>query len=474
MAVGIYIRVSTQEQASEGHSIESQKKKLASYCEIQGWDDYRFYIEEGISGKNTNRPKLKLLMEHIEKGKINILLVYRLDRLTRSVIDLHKLLNFLQEHGCAFKSATETYDTTTANGRMSMGIVSLLAQWETENMSERIKLNLEHKVLVEGERVGAIPYGFDLSDDEKLVKNEKSTILLDMVERVENGWSVNRIVNYLNLTNNDRNWSPNGVLRLLRNPVLYGATRWNDKIAENTHEGIISKERFNRLQQILADRSIHHRRDVKGTYIFQGVLRCPVCDQTLSVNRFIKKRKDGTEYCGVLYRCQPCIKQNKYNLAIGEARFLKALNEYMSTVEFQTVEDEVIPKKSEREMLESQLQQIARKREKYQKAWASDLMSDDEFEKLMVETRETYDECKQKLESCEDPIKIDETYLKEIVYMFHQTFNDLESEKQKEFISKFIRTIRYTIKEQQPIRPDKSKTGKGKQKVIITEVEFYQ
>lgn len=101
-------------------------------------------------------------------------------------------------------------------------------------------------------------------------------------------------------------------------------------------------------------------------------------------------------------------------------------------------------------------------------------MSDDEFEKLMVETRETYDECKQKLESCEDPIKIDETYLKEIVYMFHQTFNDLESEKQKEFISKFIRTIRYTIKEQQPIRPDKSKTGKGKQKVIITEVEFYQ
>ncbi|MDO6633211.1 recombinase family protein [Bacillus thuringiensis] len=473
MTVGIYIRVSTQEQVSEGHSIDSQKEKLSSYCNIQGWKDYRFYIEEGVSGKSTDRPKLQLLMDHIEKGQIKILLVYRLDRLTRSVIDLHKMLNFLQNHECAFKSATETYDTTTANGRMSMGIVSLLAQWESENMSERIRLNLEHKVLVEGERVGAVPYGFDLSDEEKLIKNEKSTILLDMIEKIENGWSANRISNYLNLTNDDRNWTANAVFRLLRNPAIYGATRWNDKIAEDTHEGIIEKNRFERLQQILLDRSIHHRRDVKSTYIFQGVLRCPTCDHTLSVNRFNRRRKDGSEYHGVIYRCQPCAKQNKKNFTIGEARFSKALIEYMAKVEFQPEEEEFSSTKSERDIYQNQLQQIERKREKYQKAWASDLISDTEFEKLMNETRYAYDECKKKLSECAEPLKQDIERLKEIVFVFNETFNDLTQDEKKKFISRFMRNIRYVTQEQQPIRTDQSKSGKGKPKVIITEVEFY-
>ncbi|KIP26475.1 MULTISPECIES: recombinase family protein [Bacillus cereus group] len=473
MTVGIYIRVSTQEQASEGHSIDSQKERLASYCNIQGWEDYRFYVEEGISGKSTNRPKLQLLMDHIEKSQINTLLVYRLDRLTRSVIDLHKLLNFLNLHNCALKSATETYDTTTANGRMFMGIVALLAQWESENMSERIKLNLEHKVLVEGERVGAVPYGFDLSDDEKLIKNEKSPILLDMVKKVESGWSANRVANYLNLTNNDRNWTANAIFRLLRNPAIYGATKWNDKIAEKTHEGIIDKERFVRLQQIFSDRSIHHRRDVKSTYIFQGVLHCPNCSNKLSVNRFNRKRKDGSEYHGVIYRCQPCAKQNKMNFTIGEARFSKALIEYMARVEFQPQEEEITSTKSGRDIHQSQLQQIERKRGKYQKAWASDLISDTEFEKLMNETRYAYDECKKKLHECEEPIKQDIERLKEIVFVFNETFNDLTQDEKKEFISRFIRNIRYTTQEQQPIRTDQSKSRKGKPKVIITEVEFY-
>lgn len=469
MAVGIYIRVSTQEQASEGHSIESQKDRLASYCEIQGWKDYRFYIEEGLSGKSTNRPKLQLLMEHIEQRKINTLLVYRLDRLTRSVIDLHKLLNTLQKHECALKSATETYDTTTANGRMFMGIVALLAQWESENMSERIKLNLEHKVVVEGQRVGNVPFGFDLSKDEKLIKNDKSQILLEMIQKAENGWSSNRIANHLNLISPERNWTANAVLRLLRNPSIYGATKWNDKIVDNTHEGVIDKDRFIKLQQILLDRTLHHRRDVESNYIFQGVLTCPTCNRPLSVGRFLRKRTDGSVYQGAVYRCQYCRKRGKPAPSISETRFIKALQTYMRNISFSPVTNTKNNTPSAKDISIKKLQQIEKKREKFQRAWASDLINDDEFEKLMAETRDTYEELKQKIETYTEPVQIDINHFKEIVFMFNETFVNLNAEEKRAFISRFIRKITFTTQEQLPVNAKRSK--KGKAKVIITGVE---
>lgn len=468
--VGIYVRVSTQEQANEGYSIDSQKERLKSFCQAQGWGEIRYYVEEGVSAKNTNRPKLQLLMEDIKKGKINMILVYRLDRLTRSVIDLHKLLRFLEEYGCGFKSATEPYDTTTANGRMFMGIVALLAQWESENLSERIKLNLEHKVLVDGERVGNVPYGFDLSEDEKLIKNEKSSLILEMIEKVESGWSVNRVANYLKLINSDRNWVANSVLRILRNPAIYGATRWNDKVAENTHEGIIDKERYQRLQKILDDRAMHHRRDVKSTYLFQGVLACPICGRVQSVNRYIRQRKDGSHYQSAIYRCQLCAKSGKKVYTIGEQRFLDALTSFMESVEFSPVEP-VEEQKNEREKFVKQLEQVEKKREKYQKAWAADLITDDEFEKLMNDTRDIYEELKKKIEEHEEPNKACSEKVENIVFQFNMTFKYLTQDEKKEFVSRFIRKIHYKIIPQPPKRSDKHKSGKPK--IIITDVEFY-
>jgi site-specific DNA recombinase len=469
MTVGVYIRVSKQEQALEGYSIEAQKERLTAYCKAQGWTDYRYYIEEGVSGRDTDRPKLKLLLSHIQGGQIKTLLVYRLDRLTRSVIDLHRLLKFLQDHGCAFKSATEMYDTTTANGRMFMGIVALLAQWESENMSERIKMALEQKVS-EGERVGNIPYGFDLTEDEKLIKNEKSVVVLDMIEKVKSGWSINRVANYLNLVNNDREWRANTVLRILRNPALYGATKWNDKVFENTHEGIITKEEFLKLQQILDDRAVHHRRDVKSTYLFQGVLICPSCGRPLSVNRYIRKRKDGSEYQGAIYRCQVCLKEGKKVFAIGEQRFLEALKEYMKNVEIKPIEQPE-EEKDEKNFYLEQMKQIEKKREKYQRAWAADLISDEEFEQRMNETRETYEELKKKLDEFKDEVKVDPEQLKNIVFAFNVTFEHLTQEEKREFISRFIRKIHFKAIPKPSTRPDRYKTGKPL--IVITDVEFY-
>ncbi|QJX63021.1 recombinase family protein [Niallia circulans] len=468
MTVGIYIRVSTQEQANEGYSIGAQKERLIAYCAAQGWNDFKFYIDEGISAKDMNRPELQRLLDDVKNRRISMILVYRLDRFTRRVKDLYEMLEMLEKHNCSFKSATELYDTSNAMGRMFIGLVALLAQWETENLSERIKVALEQKVS-DGERVGAIPYGFDLTEDEKLIKNEKSKVVYDMIEKTFNGMSATQLANYLNKTNDDRTWHVKGVLRILKNPAIYGATRWNDKVYENTHEGIISKSQYKKLQEILNDRSKHHRREVAGNYLFQGKLSCPTCKKPLAVNRYLRKRKDGTEYQSTIYKCSSCYLKGKKIKQIGEKRFLDALYIYMKNIDLKGID--ITEEPDETKHLTDQLKSLEKKREKYQRAWASDLISDSEFEQRMLETRDLFEELKRKLSEKEEPIQVDIEEIKNVVFTFNQTFHFLTQEEKRMFISRFIKKIDYELIPQPPQRPDRCKYGKDL--VTITDVLFY-
>lgn len=467
MTVGIYIRVSTQEQAQEGYSIAAQRERLTAYCIAQGWTDFKFYVDEGVSAKDTNRPYLNLLLEHVKETKINMILVYRLDRFTRSVRDLYNLLETLEQYKCSFKSATEIYDTSTAMGRMFIGLVALLAQWETENLSERIKMALDKKVS-DGERVGNIPFGFDLDENEKLVANEDSILLKEMVQKIKSGWSASGLADYLNRVNQDRYWRATTVLRLLQNPALYGATRWNDKVIENTHEGIMSKAAFEKLQNILESRTPQNRREVKGNYLFQGILACPRCGSIMAVNRLIKKDKDGNEKQYSSYRCNTCLHAKTPQRRIGESRMLDALMDYMKNVELP--EAPAIEEKDNSFYYKEQLKQVEKKREKYQRAWANDLMTDDEFTKRMNETKEIYEELKKKAEETKAPAPVDAEAFKKIVFTFNQSFSYLTQEEKQQFIQQFIKKIEFnTI----PAPPKDRRNKKGYETIEITEIIFY-
>lgn len=468
MTVGIYIRVSTLEQANEGYSIAAQKERLTAYCAAQGWVDFKYYVDEGVSAKDINRPQLQLLLDHVKTDKIRTILVYRLDRFTRSVIDLYNLLNLLEKHNCTFKSATEIYDTSSAMGRMFIGLVALLAQWERENLSERVKMALEEKVS-SGERVGNVPFGFDLNKEEKLVANHQAPVVLDMIDKVRNGMSASQLVSFLNKTDDSRIWYPQGVLRVLRNPALYGATRWNDKVFENTHEGLITKDDFLKLQAVLQERTVHHKREVKSYYLFQGKLICPRCGNPLAVNRYVRKRNDGSQYQGCVYRCQNCWKKEKNMLTIGEQRFEDALYEYMKDVKVKDLEP--VKTKDERAPLLKQLEQVERMREKYQVAWAKDKMTEEEFDKRMDETLVIYKDLKRKLAELKTPASIDTEAIKKIVSTFNENFTALNQEEKSIFLSRFIKRIEFKVIPQPPKQPHKHK--RGKDLVVITNVEFY-
>jgi ribosome-binding ATPase YchF (GTP1/OBG family) len=156
-------------------------------------------------------------------------------------------------------------------------------------------------------------------------------------------------------------------------------------------------------------------------------------------------------------------------LTIGEYRFTEALYHYMRTVTFTDFEP-VKEDDNEREILTKQLQQIEKKREKYQRAWASDLISDKEFEKRMEETRETYEELKEKMSKIKTPVPIDTEVIKDIVFTFNENFQFLTDEEKKMFISQFIRRIEFDLIPQPPLH---KKNKKGKEKVVITKVDFY-
>ncbi|MEK5207519.1 recombinase family protein [Psychrobacillus sp. FSL H8-0510] len=473
MIVGMYIRVSTAEQAEEGYSISAQEEKLEAYCKAQGWTNYKTYIDDGISGKSTQRPKLQLLMNDIKQGKINMILVYRLDRFTRSVRDLHNLLDYLETYNCKFRSATEMYDTSTAMGRMFIGLVALMAEWETANMSERIKLALDKRV-AGGERGGGnIPFGFDVMEG-VLVKNDQGKILMGILDKIEKGWSASKVADYIQSIDTTRSWTHHAIIRIVRNPNLYGATRWKEKLFENTHESYITKEHFDKLQKILNDHAKSPRKNVDSIYLFQGVLICPSCGNPMSVNRFFYKAKsEGIVKEGVTYRCKPCEKVGNDVPGLNELKYTDALIDYMKKLNFDEITPPAVEEDNELIVLEKELDKIQRQRNKYQRAWSTDLMTDDEFELRMNETKTTYEDLLRRISERKQTDSLDIEDLKDIVVSFRELFEHrLSQDERRDFIQQFIRKIEFDFVKHEPSKLS-IKPKKGRSTVVIKNIEFY-
>lgn len=204
METGIYIRVSTEEQAQEGFSIRGQEEKLKDYTRIKDWSLYDLYIDEGISGKNIkDRPAVNRLIADVKAGRITNVLVYKIDRLTRSTSDLVFLIELFNRYDCSFNSLMESIDTRTASGRMFIKIIGIFAEFERENIIERVKMGRDRKVK-EGYSLCSshASYGYDREPGKKVqtINEEEAAIVREIFEKfVNEGMSLNRIVRFLNL-----------------------------------------------------------------------------------------------------------------------------------------------------------------------------------------------------------------------------------------------------------------------------------
>ena len=449
MTIGIYIRVSTDEQVRDGFSISAQREKLKAYCQVQDWEDYKFYVDEGLSAKDTNRPQLQKMIQHVQEGKITTVLVYRLDRLTRSVLDLYKLLETFDKYGCTFKSATEIYDTGSAMGRLFITLSAAMAQWERENLGERVIMGQIEKAR-QGEYAAKAPYGFNKDENSKLIINEEEKkVILLMISKIKQGNSIRQLATYLDENGippiRGYKWHIRTVLDVMQNPALYGAIKWRDEIYENCHEPILSKKDFSQLQKMLSNRRNHKKRETNSIHIFQTKLICPFCGNRLTCERArYYRKKDQQTVETNHYRCQACALNKQKPIMVSEKRMESGFKDYMRNLVIKDV-SEIKEEPGLKEELTNRLSKIERQRKKFQRAWANDQMTDDEFSELMSETKKALDSIIFEMGKLEDPQKneVDIEILKKASTLFNKNWGYLNAAEKKEFMNTFIEGIEF-------------------------------
>ena len=259
MNTGIYVRVSTDEQV-DGFSINAQLEKLCKYAEACEWNIVDIYIDEGISGKNIcDRKELNRLLDDICNYKINNVLVYKLDRITRSVKDLIYLIELFDKYNCTFNSMTERIDTSNAVGRMFIKIIGIFAEFERENLAERVSMGYEQKTR-EGNYTNCNGvYGYDYIKGYGLVINkEESNIVKRIYFMFLDGESMLGIARKLERefikTKRGGRWSASTIKSILTNPLYIGNVRYglhkNNSFVVNGKniEKIITEDIFNLVQ----------------------------------------------------------------------------------------------------------------------------------------------------------------------------------------------------------------------------------
>ncbi|MBN8253581.1 recombinase family protein [Priestia flexa] len=301
----VYVRVSTDEQAKHGFSIAAQIEKLEAYCISQGWELVDKYIDEGYSAKDLQRPAFEKMMDKLKQGNIDVLLVYRLDRLTRSVMDLYKILKILDDNNCMFKSATEVYDTTNAMGRLFITLVAAIAQWERENLGERVRLGMEKKTKLGMWKGGMAPYGYKIVE-KKLVINDKEKAVVQEIFQQTTTFGFYTLAKHLTnkgfSTRKGGEWHVDSVRDIANNPVYAGYLTFNQSskdykkppreqtLYEGSHEPIISKDEFWALQDLLDKRRNGGGKKHTSNYYFSTLLKCARCGHSLSGHKSAGKK----------------------------------------------------------------------------------------------------------------------------------------------------------------------------------------
>lgn len=407
MKVAAYIRVSTHMQAEEGYSLQAQRERLKAYAFSQGWEIVQFYVDEGLSAKDMDRPELQRMLKGVREGIFDIVLVYKLDRLTRSVIDLDKLLNEFSKHDVMFKSATEVYDTTTASGRLFIRLVASMAQWERENLGERVRFGMEEKARTGKWTVSTPPFGYDSNDSNLLINHSESAIVKEIYTLYISGMGMWKIAKNLNdrglKTRRNKPWGQNSIHYILTNPIYKGTTRYNFRVnneqyfeMDDVAPSIITDDEFNLTNQMMERRKSVHPRQATSRFIFSKVLKCSRCGSTLIGKTSTSKRGDKTYY-SYSYECQnkkkglcdlPNINENFF-----EQQFLNLMktwdfkeyaNELMNDEVAVSVEDH----ESSIKQLQDELKNIESRRSKWQYAWVQEMISDIDFKKRMDEENE--------------------------------------------------------------------------------------
>ena len=470
---GIYIRVSTEDQAREGFSLGEQEEKLKQLCDYKGYEVYKVYCDAGISAKDMeHRPKFQEMLKDMKDGKINYIVAYKLDRVTRSVRDLEELISQLEKYNTYLVCDRDDVNTSTANGRFFVRMLTVLSQLEIEIVSERTKFGL-NGAIKSGHLPGQVALGFKKDGNRKTIIDPATAPIIkrvfDLYLQGKTFLQISNIFNGEKVLN--KNWKDTHIERIINNRLYMGDYEMYKRLKEwknvepviymNVVDPIIPRYIWEecQTQKIINQRTYTRDR----VYTFFQKLKCPKCGKIMKCKGSGSKRK---KY--VYYNCEDCHEniresyvEEEFEKIVGQLlRFDNEYNELFLPL-FADKEKQVDKSDIEREIIN-----LTKQKERIKKAYMSEVVELDDFkedlkvinEKLDILTKQLEKEQELKNKNRFTPEKVmADRDLQRIfmqngkdVSMFLTEWQTMTKEDKQEFIARYIESLTFEKDERYP------------------------
>ena len=381
---GIYMRVSTEDQAREGFSLPEQKERLVALCKFKGYEIYDYYEDRGISAKTGNhRPDFERLLDDIKMKKVNVLVALKLDRVSRSVYDWEEIMKFLEENDAYIDCANDDINTTNANGKFLSRLLMNMSQNEIERTSERTKFGLVG-AYKQGHLPGKAPFGYK-RENKKFVPDELTMYHAKRVfELYLEGCSYTRIANIFNEEQvaGKVNWNDTRIYNIITNSIYKGdfISKAKSKSPEfyfDVVEPLVSKDVWENCQVQKKKNQKNYLRN--NYYIFLQKIKCPKCGRILAGGASHKIKADKWYY---YYRCDKCrdniretdIEKSVIDLLNGIFEYDSLVNDYFLPILRNKIDN---PK----EKLFKDIKDMEKKKERIRQAYINESFTLEEYDK---------------------------------------------------------------------------------------------
>lgn len=245
MKLALYVRVSTEDQARHGVSLEAQERALENYCQMYNYQVYKIYKDAGKSAKSLKRPALDQLLKDAKEKRFDAILIYKLDRFSRSLKDLILTIEKLEDWGVDFISIQDRIETNTASGKLMFHIISSFAEFERDIIAERTKFGMQQKAR-SGSILNRAPLGYKIVNKTMII-DEKARLVREIYENFLLDQSINKVAKKYGYTTR-------GMKKLLTNKAYLGMTRFGEEWRFGKHPPIVSGELFERVQTAVKQR----------------------------------------------------------------------------------------------------------------------------------------------------------------------------------------------------------------------------
>ena len=462
---GVYIRVSTEDQAREGFSLGEQEEKLLQLCKFKDLEVYKVYKDAGISAKDMeHRPQFQEMLKDMKEGKLNYIVAYKLDRITRSVRDLEELILVLEQYNCFLLCDRDDVNTSTANGRFFVRMLTVLSQLEIEIVSERTKFGL-NGAIKSGHIPGQRPFGYKSAEDKRMVIDNTTRPYVEKIfDMYLEGKSFQQIANYFKENNiyPKKNWKDTTIQKIIDNKIYMGDYEQYKRIGKqenlepivymNVVEPIISRAKWDECQRQKERNQRTYTRD--RVYTFFQRLKCPNCSRIMKC-----KGSGGTKRKYMYYTCEHChINFNEdhvehllrdfiydlleYDMAVKKF-FLPVLEDKTNNIDTTSIDKEIRDLEKQRNRIKDLyikgIVEIADFKEDYK--LIEDKLANLESKKLELVNLENFNYSTHELLAQRDLEKEKMIRLDTLNTVLKTKWNGMDKSEKQEFISKFIDTI---------------------------------